>query len=197
MKNKAIILTATLASLLLGLAACSEKHDHSGDDHSGDGHGDHPHAEGDHHEGHEDGHGHEHATKTAGPNGGRLIQSVEPHIEFVILENRHVRITFLDDDLKPLAVSDQLVSLTGGDRSDPFNLAFAKDGTGLLSDKAIPAGDDHPGVLSLKANADANTTFEKFHLNLHDCPTCDYKEYACICGHGDHDDHGHEEKEMK
>lgn len=89
------------------------------------------------------------------------------------------------------------MSLVGGDRSDPFRLAFAKEGTGLLSDKPIPAGDDHPGVLQIKANADAKAIIEKFHINLSGCPTCKYKEYACICDHGEHEDHEHKEGEKK
>jgi hypothetical protein len=38
----------------------------------------------------------------------------------------------------------------------------------------------------------------KFNVNMEDCPTCDFLEYACICDH-DHDDqdHGEEEKSKK
>lgn len=196
MKNKTITLIAALAALTFGLTACKDSHE--GHDHDGHDHGDHAehadhkdpgeHAHGEHEKGEEH-------KKTPGPNGGRLIHSVEPHVEFVIREDRRVQINFLDDDLKPVAAGDQVVSLMGGDRADPFRLAFAKEGTSLLSDKSIPAGDDHPGVLQIKANADAKATIEKFHLNLSDCPTCEYKEYACICAHADHSDHEHEHKE--
>ena len=45
----------------------------------------------------------------------------------------------------------------------------------------------------------AETVREKFNVNLKDCPTCDYRQYACICGHGegDHDDHDDHKDEKK
>lgn len=203
MKNKTITLIAALAALTFGLTACKDSHE--GHDHDGHDHGDHEeHA--DHKEDHKDHSGHAHEehkegehehAERAGPNGGRLIHSVEPHVEFVVREDRRVQINFLDDDLKPVPAGDQVLSLTGGDRSAPFRLAFVKEGNGLLSDKPIPAGDDHPGVLQIKADADAKATIEKFHINLSDCPTCKYKEYACICDHGDHEGHDHKDEAKK
>ena len=45
------------------------------------------------------------------------------------------------------------------------------------------------------AGPDAAPVREKFNLNLADCPTCDFKEYACVCEHAhEEDDHDHEEK---
>jgi hypothetical protein len=196
MKNKTITLIATVAALMFGLTACKdshEGHDHDGHEEHADHKEDHKDHKGHDHEKHKEGEHGEHAKK-AGPNGGRLIHSIEPHAELVVLDDRRVKVNFLDDDLKPVPAGDQVVSLMGGDRSAPFRLAFAKEGNSLLSDKAIPAGDDHPAVLQIKANADAKATIEKFHLNLSACPTCKYKEYACICEHGDHD---HKETEKK
>lgn len=196
MKNKTITLIATVAALMFGLTACKdshEGHDHDGHEEHADHKEDHKDHKGHDHEKHKEGEHGEHAKK-AGPNGGRLIHSIEPHAELVVLDDRRVKFNFLDDDLKPVPAGDQVVSLMGGDRAAPFRLAFVKEGTSLLSDKAIPAGDDHPAVLQIKANADAKATIEKFHLNLNACPTCKYKEYACICEHGDHD---HKETEKK
>lgn len=184
MKKHIHLLTSAL--LMLGLTACKDSHDHAGHDHGE--HADHAHGKGEHNE---DGHEHEgeaHAKKTPGPNGGRLIESVEPHVEFLIREDRRVQITFLGDDLKPVPAGDQLVSLIGGDRSAPFHLAFAKEGNSLLSEQPIPEGNNHPGVLQIKANAEAKSVIEKFHLNFADCPTCEYQEYACICDHGEHEE---------
>ena len=92
-----------------------------------------------------------------------------------------------------MPVGSQIVSLIGGDRSDPFRLAFAKDGSSLISDKPLPAGNDLPAVLQIKDDADSKATIEKFHLNLSDCPNCKYKEYACICEHSGEEDHKHDD----
>lgn len=110
MKNTTTTLIAALAALAFGFTACKDSHDHDGHDHSGHDHGDHA-EHGDHKEHSDHAHGEhkegeEHAKKTPGPNGGRLIHSVEPHVEFVVREDRRVQINFLNDDLQAVPVGD-------------------------------------------------------------------------------------------
>ncbi|MCP5541434.1 MAG: hypothetical protein H7A53_11900 [Akkermansiaceae bacterium] len=136
---------------------------------------------------------HTHDHHEAGPNGGRVIESVEPHLEFFVTEDRRVRITILDEDLKPVAPGDQTVSLIGGDRANPTRMKFTvKDGA-FVSDIAFPEGNNLPIVLQIKTARDARTVIEKFNLNLDQCPTCQFREYACVCEH----DHDHDEKGRK
>ena len=127
---------------------------------------------------------HEHAAK-AGPTGGKLITEVEPHVEFFVTKDKKVEIRFVDDDNKVVAPGEQVISVVMGDRSAPTKLAFTKDGNKLVSDKAIPEGNDLPTVVQIKAKAGEKSVTEKFNLNLNDCPTCKNKEYACTCAHGD------------
>lgn len=134
-----------------------------------------------------DKHDHEHAAK-AGPTGGRLITEIEPHAEFFVTKDKKVEIRFVDDDNKVVAPGEQTVSVIMGDRSAPTKLAFTKDGDKLVSDKAIPEGNDLPTVVQIKAKPDAKSVTEKFNLNLNDCPTCKNKEYSCTCAHGDEKD---------
>jgi hypothetical protein len=131
-----------------------------------------------------DKHDHEHAAK-AGPTGGKLITEVEPHVEFFVNKDKKVEIRFIDDDMKVVAPGAQVISVTLGDRSAPTKLSFTKDGDKLVSDKAIPEGNDLPTVVQIKPTPDAKSVTEKFNLNLSDCPTCKNKEYACTCAHGD------------
>ena len=57
---------------------------------------------------HEDAdHEHEHG-KESGPNGGRLITSVEPHAEFLVTKDRKVQITFVGHDDKVVPASAQV-----------------------------------------------------------------------------------------
>jgi hypothetical protein len=93
---------------------------------------------------------------------------------------------------KAVAPKDQALSLIGGDRQNPVRLRFTKKGSVLLSDKALPEGNNLPIVLSIKADAKSKTVREKFNLNLSDCPTCKYKEYACVCEHGEDSHEGHD-----
>jgi hypothetical protein len=172
MKNAQTILAVTAA--LLFAAGCTESGHEHGDDH---GH-DHPHP---HTHDHGDGHAHTHEKKTPGPNGGRIVETVEPHLEFLVMEDRKIQITALDANSKAVPVGGQIVTLTGGDRANPVYLAFAKQGNVLVSDKAMPEGDKLPVILNIQATPDAAPVVEKFVLDMGKCPECDLKEYACIC----------------
>lgn len=136
------------------------------------------------------------AEKIKAPNGGRIIDSVEPHAEFLITKDKKVEVRFLDDAGKVVAPAAQTVTVTMGDRSAPTKLAFTKDGDKLVSDKVIPEGKELPVVLQFKTTPDAKTVTEKFNLNLASCPTCEHAEYACTCEHGG-DEKGHEGHDHK
>ncbi|MCB1205299.1 MAG: hypothetical protein KDN18_13645 [Verrucomicrobiae bacterium] len=139
-------------------------------------------------------HDHDHEHIVAGPTGGRLITKVEPHAEFFVTKENKIEIRFFDHDNEPVAPGEQVVSVIMGDRSAPTKLAFVKEGNKLVSDQTIPKGNNLPTVVQIK---DGKTVTERFNLNLEECPTCEYKEYACICEH-DHDhDHDHDEKKKK
>ena len=148
------------------------------------------------HEKHDHDHDHDHDHAKAGPNGGRVLHAVEPHLEFFVTEDRKVRITALGEDGKAIPIGEQTVRVTGGDRSNPTRMSFEKKGDVLISDIAFPEGNDFPVVVQIKTAPDVKTEMEKFNLNLVDCPTCDYKEYACTCDHG-HDDDGHKDHDHK
>lgn len=124
-----------------------------------------------------------HVKKKAGPNGGRVITKVAPPVEFFILPDRKVKLTFLDEAGKPLAVAQQTATVTSGDRMNPVKLTFtAKDGA-LVSEQPLPAGANVPVVLQLKATSDGPVVTEKFGANLAICPECKLSEYGCICDH--------------
>lgn len=124
------------------------------------------------------------AKKIAGPNGGRVLTGVEPHLEFFVTKDRKVKITAVDDAGKAVALGEQSVTVTGGDRSKPTQMSFTKEGESLISDNAFPEGNNLPVIVQIKAKPDAKAVIEKFTLNLSDCPTCEHAEYACTCAHG-------------
>ena len=181
MKLKELSLIALAVASLYGLASCDKKHDdHAGHNHDKPSESASADSEEEQHD-HDEHEGHDHAEIIPGPNGGKVLTSIEPHAEFFVTDDRKVQITFVDDDVKPIALAEQTVSVIAGDRSSPTSLAFAKSGNVLLSDKALPDGNDFPVIVQIKTDASAETVREKFNLNLSDCPTCDYKEYACTC----------------
>jgi len=176
MKTLLNLTRATAFASCLLFAACGNQTEHARHGH------DHEHAHGDHD--HEHDHGDEALPKkTPGPNGGRLISSTEPNLEFLVTDDRQILITILDQELKPTAPGDQEFSLVGGDRNAPMQLSFNKEESGFRSNSQLPEGKRFPVVLTIKSSADAEPVIEKFELDLGDCPECSYKEYACICNH--------------
>ncbi len=144
-----------------------------------------------------DDHDHDHEHIIAGPTGGRMITEVEPHAEFFVNADNKIEIRFFNHDNEPVAAAGKTVNVIMGERSKPTKLAFTEEGDKLISDQAIPEGNLLPTVVQIKASADAKTVTERFNLNLSDCPTCDYKEYACICDHEHDHDHDHKEEKKK
>lgn len=119
----------------------------------------------------------------AGPNGGKLFKSTEPHFELFMQDDRKVRVTFVDDDGKPADHAGASVSGIGGERSKPTRLSFeAVDGT-YVSTEPLPEGNIVPLIVRVKPDASSKTVTERININLAKCGSCDYLEYACICGH--------------
>lgn len=129
------------------------------------------------------GHGHSHAAKMKAPNGGRIVHSVEPHFELFVTAERKLQVTFLDEHGKAIAPAARTVTATGGSRAKPTKFKFTMSGDTLLSDKPLPEGKVIPVIMRIKMTADSKTVTERLSLNLADCPTCKYKEYACTCAH--------------
>lgn len=127
--------------------------------------------------------GHEHVKKVGGPNGGRMITSVDPHIEFFVTSERVVQVSFINQKGDVVKAEDQELTLIGGGRGAPVSVKFIKKGDMLLSDAALPEMKNMPIILSIKPAADAQIVRERFYLNMSDCSGCEYEEYACVCGH--------------
>jgi hypothetical protein len=126
---------------------------------------------------------HDAKKKVAGPNGGRIITTVEPRAEFFVTADRKVQITFLDKAGKAIAPAEQVVTVTAGDRMSPTTLTFTKAGNTLLSNAALPKGNELPAVVQIKASPSGKAVTEKFNVDLSKCGGCKLAEYACICGH--------------
>jgi len=118
-----------------------------------------------------------------GPNGGRVLKAVKPHLEFLVTKDRKVEITPLTADHKPAKLSGQVIAVTGGDRANPTKLEFKEEGGKLVSTNALPAGGGFPVSVSIKTAAGSKPVYERFNINLDTCPECKNPEYVCVCGH--------------
>ncbi|NOY00401.1 MAG: hypothetical protein GXP30_11800 [Verrucomicrobia bacterium] len=128
-------------------------------------------------------HGHSHEKKVAGPNGGRLITSVKPRLEFFVTKDRKVKITAVDDHNNVIPLAEQSVKVSGGSRFKPVRLKFEKKDGALISTKPFPEGKKLPVIVQIKTTSDSKTVTEKFYLDQNKCPECKNEEYACICDH--------------
>lgn len=126
---------------------------------------------------------HAHEEKTPGPNGGRLIASVSPSIEFLVTDERRVKLTFVDSAAKPIEAPEASFSLTGGDRQSPIELSFNQEGESYLSNEALPEGTVVPVILSISLSGANEPTLERFNVDFSICSECQLVEYACICDH--------------
>ncbi len=166
-----VLLLATLALFGATYSYAAAGHDNGAHSHDADG-------------GHSNGAA-EHAEHkpAGGPNGGRVITIVEPNLEFLLTPERFVQITFLGHEGEVVPVADQVVSAIGGSRTAQTTVEFVEKDGRLVSTEALPEMKSMPIILQIKVTPDAKTVREKFYLNMSDCSGCDFKEYACVCGH--------------
>lgn len=126
---------------------------------------------------------HQHQERQAGPNGGRIIHAVKPHFEIWVREDHKLQITFLNDENQAIAPQAQEITAITGMRSNPTRMVFEPKDNVLLSREPLPEGKNLPIILNIKTTLDSKILRERFMLNTSQCPSCDYKEYACVCGH--------------
>lgn len=142
-------------------------------------------------ENHEDHAEHAHKAMEA-PNGGRILTEVEPHAELFLTEERKLQISILDEDGKVVKATDAEVTAVAGKRSSPTMMKFINEDGVLVSDKALPEGMNVPTIITFKASPDAKKQTVRLAMNLADCPTCEFLEYACTCAHGEDGHEGHD-----
>ncbi|MDQ8182560.1 hypothetical protein [Pelagicoccus sp. SDUM812005] len=125
------------------------------------------------------------------PNGGRMIKSLDPQAEVYIADDGQVRVTFVSDEGEVISPSEQVVTLVGGDRMNPIRMSFDKKGEAFVSEGKLPLEKRIPILVQVQASPTSEVVRERFNLNLGQCPSCDYKEYACRC-HDDEPESGHD-----
>jgi hypothetical protein len=125
---------------------------------------------------------HEHSHLVT-PKGGRLLEKTEPHAEFVVEKDRTVRISFYNDEMKPVPATGQNVMVIADAKDGKAKIEFEKKGDALVSKTKLPEGDDYNLVVQFRQVADAKPQNFRFKLNLSTCGECKRAEYACICEH--------------
>lgn len=128
----------------------------------------------------QDKHEHKHLVT---PKGGKLLEKTEPHAEFVVEKDRSVTINFYNDEMKPVTVTTQSVTVHADAKDGKAKLEFEKKGDSLVSETKLPEGDGYNIVVQFKHTAPGKPQNFRFKLAMHTCGECKRAEYACTCGH--------------
>jgi hypothetical protein len=116
----------------------------------------------------------------AGPKGGRILEKTSPKAEFFVEKDKSVAINFYDDAGKPVAVTDQTVTVIADAKPGKQKLEFEKKGDALVS-KTKLQGDGYNVVVQFKATSDAKPQNFRFTYDANTCGGCKRAEYACTC----------------
>ncbi len=121
---------------------------------------------------------------TAGPKGGKLLESIGAHAEFVIGKDNRVAIIFYDENLKSVPVSGQIVSVYAEPKTGKISLTMEKKDGALVSKEPLPKPgffDEYQITVQIKAAEESKTESFKVRFDLDVCGKCKLQEYACIC----------------
>jgi hypothetical protein len=101
----------------------------------------------------------------------------------VVEKDRSVTINFYNDEMKPVAVTTQTVTVQADAKDGKAKLEFEKKGDSLVSKTKLPEGDGYNIVVQFKQTAEAKPQNIRFKLDLAICGECKRAEYACTCEH--------------
>ncbi len=123
-----------------------------------------------------------HERITVGPGDGRLAyldSTTTPSAEFNVKDGK-VHITLLDKDLKPIALAEQTLNITAGEKGSAKKLEVTKSGNDFVA--TLPAGADYWCIFQLKEKKDAKSITFRVHYRSEVCADCKKAEWRCICG---------------
>jgi hypothetical protein len=141
-----------------------------------------------------------------GPNGGRIVEFSKNetlHGE-VTLTNGQFHVSILDKEMKPVAVTEQSLVVTGGDRAKPEKPKVEVQG-GRFVFSALK-GDDYLLVLQFRENPASKAITARIEFDAAICSACKNPEWLCKCSsekegkkidqhdHKDAEKHDHEKK---
>lgn len=123
-----------------------------------------------------------HGDVELGPNGGRILEfstNETIHGE-VTLKDGKFHVAVLDKDMKPVALKDQTLVVTGGDRSKPEKPKVEKSGDHFV----FPSlkGDSYLLVVQFKEKPSTKLITARFEYDATICSTCKNGEWLCKCG---------------
>ncbi len=116
-----------------------------------------------------------------GPNGGRILElskNESLHGE-VTAKDGKFHLALLDKDMKPVAISGQTLTATGGDRDKPEKLSVeTKDNHFIFP---MQKGSEYTVILQFRADGKGKAVTARLPYNAANCDGCDAPEWLCKC----------------
>lgn len=122
-----------------------------------------------------------HADIEIGPEGGRILEfSKDESMHGEVIEKGgklHVRL--LDKEMKRVAIKDQTLTATSGDRANPEKLAVEKHSDHFL----LPAVKEGQWLIfQYRESAKGKPVTARFEYDTKPCGECKKAEWLCACG---------------
>lgn len=115
---------------------------------------------------HHDHHKHHDNASMVGPNGGKVIHEVHPHVEVFVTKDRKLQITFLSEAGKAISPGKHTVKAICGKRTSPTRMRFTRKGQSFLSGQSLPNGKKIPTVIQIERGAGKKPSIIRLNLNL-------------------------------
>jgi hypothetical protein len=114
----------------------------------------------------------------AGPRKGRMLGNTAG--EFFVEKDGTVSVVFYDKDKKPVAPTNENVTVIATKDGKQIKLPLEVKGDSLVSKTKLPEGEGFPVIVQVKKGDGKPQNF-RFTLDLYTCKECSNPEYACIC----------------
>lgn len=125
-----------------------------------------------------------HADIELGPNGGRILELSKDetmHGEVTVKDGKF-HIALFDKEMKPVALADQTLTVTGGDRNKPEKLTVEKQGEQFVAPAVKPG---QWVIFQYRENPKAKAITARFEYDTKACGECKKEEWLCACGSKD------------
>jgi hypothetical protein len=122
-----------------------------------------------------------HSNIELGPNGGRILEFSKDetmHGEVTVKDGKF-HVALLDKAMKPVALTEQTLTVTGGDRNKPEKFAVEKQGEHFV----LPTVKEGQWVIfQYRDTPKAKPITARFEYETKACGECKKEEWLCACG---------------
>jgi hypothetical protein len=117
-----------------------------------------------------------------GPKGGRILEfskNETMHGELTVKDGRF-QIELLDKNMKPVALNEQQLTATSGDRAKPEKIAVEKKDGKYFTGPMVKDGQWI--IFQFRESAKGKAVTARLEYDTKNCEACNNPEWLCKCG---------------